>query len=479
MTPYPLDTKETIVITIESGNLCSISKNTFPYIKSSITVSDIIMLNQKIGGRIVKKKKKVYKTLTAFKTRDKYYFYRGHLPRVITDLKKFNMSYKLSGKTNKLETTTPAIQGITFREEQLKLINKALKYKRGVIHAATGIGKSIIAAGVMSAYPNAKCLVIAHLSDLLIQLKENFEKFFDEEVAQLTSNTPESNTRISVVSIQTLSRMDEKIYANRYDLIIIDESHRVSSFFAPKKKGEDKKYSMYAKVLSHISTPYRLGFTATLPYTNMSKMAQEGLIGGVIGELSLNEAADLNILAKPKIKIIKSEYDYEIEEIKNYRKAYRAGIVDNIHRNKQVIDLVKELWEKEKQTTLILVTMNDHGHALVREAENQDLRIPFVFQSVKKEKRQQIKDDLLSKRVPAVCAGAAWLEGIDLPNISQVINAAGGKSEIRCLQGIGRGLRKTEDKDEVIIVDFFDPSSTYFIAHFGFRLSLYFKNNWM
>ena len=148
----------------------------------------------------------------------------------------------------------------------------------------------------MSAYPNAKCLVIAHLSDLLVQLKENFEKFFDEPVTQLTLNNPKSHTKISVVSIQTLSRMSEENYADEYDLIIIDEAHRVSAIYAPKKKGEDKKYSMYAKVLSHITTPYRLGFTATLPYTNMSKMTHEGLIGAVISELSLNDAADLNIL---------------------------------------------------------------------------------------------------------------------------------------------------------------------------------------
>jgi len=60
-----------------------------------------------------------------------------------------------------------------------------------------------------------------------------------------------------------------------------------------------------------------------------------------------------------------------------------------------------------------------------------------------------------------------------------VINAAGGKSEIMTLQAIGRGLRRTDTKDQVIIVDFFDSSNYYLLGHFGERISIYSENDWL
>jgi superfamily II DNA or RNA helicase len=55
-----------------------------------------------------------------------------------------------------------------------------------------------------------------------------------------------------------------------------------------------------------------------------------------------------------------------------------------------------------------------------------------------------IKNKLINKEVRCVIATTVWREGIDIPSLDCVINAAGGKSEIMTLQGVGRGLRKTD-----------------------------------
>jgi hypothetical protein len=59
------------------------------------------------------------------------------------------------------------------------------------------------------------------------------------------------------------------------------------------------------------------------------------------------------------------------------------------------------------------------------------------------------------------------------------VNASGGKDEKGVLQVVGRGLRITNDKDEVLIVDIFNPSHPYLVSHFGERISLYCENNWI
>jgi len=60
------------------------------------------------------------------------------------------------------------------------------------------------------------------------------------------------------------------------------------------------------------------------------------------------------------------------------------------------------------------------------------------------------------------------------------VNASGGKSEILTLQSLGRGLRTVPGvKDDVVLVDFFDPSNRYLVDHFGHRVSLYFEEGWL
>jgi len=250
--------------------------------------------------------------------------------------------------------------------------------------------------------------------------------------------------------------------------VIVDELHHLSAMDGT-----------YAKILSHVTAPVRLGFTATLPVKPEAKLAVEGFIGGVIGELSINEAADLDILARPKLRIVKLAESYSISEKRTYQDVYQYGIVMNEARNNLIIKIAKEYIEQYK-SVLIMVNQLSHGEWLSHVANQSfDLDIPFVRGSTESFIREEIKRDLQNKRTLSAICSSVWKEGINIPSLDVVINAGGGKSEIAVLQAIGRGLRKTSDKKEVIIVDFFDPSHHYLISHFGHRLCLYCDNGWI
>jgi len=77
-----------------------------------------------------------------------------------------------------------------------------------------------------------------------------------------------------------------------------------------------------------------------------------------------------------------------------------------------------------------------------------------------------------------VICTVVWKEGIDIPSLDCVINAAGGKSEIATLQAIGRGLTKIEGKDETEIIDFLDPYK-FLAQHAIMRLQIYVKMGWL
>ena len=73
----------------------------------------------------------------------------------------------------------------------------------------------------------------------------------------------------------------------------------------------------------------------------------------------------------------------------------------------------------------------------------------------------------VSNKGMAIISSVVWRTGVDLPNLDVVVLAYAGKSEIETVQSIGRGLRRTADKDERIIVDFFDPSNYHLVNHFA------------
>jgi superfamily II DNA or RNA helicase len=120
-----------------------------------------------------------------------------------------------------------------------------------------------------------------------------------------------------------------------------------------------------------------------------------------------------------------------------------------------------------------------HGDNIERICNDQGIDVKFIQGSSDIETRERIRNELNMGLVKTVISTTVWKEGINIPNLNNVINAAGGKSEIATLQGIGRGLRKTSEKDKVVIYDFFDPGHPYLIAHFGERLCLYMDMGWL
>ena len=238
------------------------------------------------------------------------------------------------------------------------------------------------------------------------------------------------------------------------------------------------KSGTYSDVLKYLLAPVRMGFTATMPKNKEHLLTIEGLIGPLIGELTIDQAKEIDILAKPKINIIKTTLDWNIKREKNYHRVYETGIVSNIGRNRRIINLAQK-YAKENKSTLIMVSKIEHGNNLLNMAKTSGLDIEFVNGDMKNDEREQIKKRITNKELLCIICTTVWKEGINIPSLDTIINAAGGRSEIATLQTIGRGLRKTKDKDIVNIVDFFDPSSPFLVEHFGERLCLYYEMGWL
>ena len=402
------------------------------------------------------------------------YFFKGHLDRVINYLNKRHIYHAIEylSKTH-IKPKQFNLTGILFRPDQIELMNCAVVYEKdqnGVIVAPTGTGKTILQLGIRSAFPNHPALLLAHTIDIVQQTVDECEKFGFDRVQQIGGGVKyEGEFGHTVVStIHSFNKIPVEDWLYRFPILIVDEAHHVGKF-----------EGIWANVLNTIQSSVRIGFTATLPTQEEAEMALEGLLGPVLGEQTINEASELGILAEPKIKLLKSSYSPRIREISRYQEVYESGIIHNDDRNRMIVETILER-VKEGEISLIFVNRLEHGENLVALFKSMGkIYVPFVRGEMKPTERKNIKETLISGKRKAVIATTAWKEGINIPSLNVVFNAGGGKDELPVLQTVGRGLRRTDEKDKVTIYDVFDPSHPYLISHFGQRITLYMENGWL
>lgn len=413
------------------------------------------------GGKRVSKRKSLlhhYKTKTCFPTgllnRIQKYCSKNNIPLEIDDPEEILIPL--------LTNSEPFIQGKNLKDGkwsyQYKLIQSAILYQRGVIKAATGSGKTSIMLGFISCYPFSRVLFLCNTHVPITQFKE----------ALINSGLKNS---IDIFTIQSFYRKKPKEYIDKYDIIIIDECH----------DGLRSSKSMYGKMLRNCLAPIRLGFTATLPDNEADRLNLEGLLGPVIGELTIQEGIERQVLSKPKIIIKKLPDNSSLKEYRKYHEAYCNCVVNNRALNRQIIIDALEDASECNGSVLILVTEIEHGQNIIDLAKNiYRKEFIFVHGSTDKEERERIRKQMINGDVNVVIATAVFKKALDVPNLTSVILGFGGKSDTQTIQAIGRGTRNVDGaKDRVIIRDYFIPSNLHMIKHFSYRLCLYMDQQWL
>jgi len=411
-------------------------------------------------------------------------FLTGFIPRIIADCKTRNVKCEIILQPNNSILASEPIEKIKIpsdikelASEQIEAIKAMINNHRGVIHYPTGSGKTVIILGFLSLYPIYNSLIIVNTQDLLLQTIDRAEELFPGEVGIIGNGTINPN-RITITTIQTLYQLNLDDFGKSINIVIVDECHHCSELAKPFVRTA-KEEGTYAKVLTQIMASKRFGLTGTLPYIHKAKMALEGYIGPVIITKNINE---INRLAKVIVKLIKLPETTTIRGSKKpYDEIYKLGVIFNSRRNKTIL-IESEKLIKEDRTILILVTAIQHGHNIMNLAKRSfpHLKMKFVWSGIASKDRNEIKKQFNNKEYDIIIADAVWKEGIDIPTLGAIINGAGGKSEIVTIQSIGRGLRRVEGiKEDVVLIDFFDPSHRFLRDHFAERLTLYFDLGWM
>ena len=418
-----------------------------------------------------KKERHEYEKPVMFKSKKgTFLFATGLLPKVVRYCIEKNVPIKVIGKEEKVPYGKVEMRTITLREEQVRLVNSALKKQRGTLIAPTGVGKTALGIAIISAFvknEDFRALWLCHTKDLMYQSAGVCEKELGIVPGIVGDNSADLDKQITMATRQSFVNY-VKEYGHLYDMVLIDETHHLSSY--------DGQYGI---LLTQIPAPIRIGLTATLPTQNKEAMlAIEGLLGPVIDEVTMEEGQDKNLIANIKIRIIKIPFSSDIKRLRNYADVYKFGVTNRTDQHVAIVQKAKEHVDRG-DSVLIIVTKLDHGRQLATQCYMNDLDAEFIQGADTAEDRERVNRALNNKELKCVIATTIWKEGLNIPELNVIINAAGGKSEIATIQTIGRGLRRTSTKKDIVVYDCFDESHKYLIEHYGQRMAIYSEMGWI
>ena len=338
-----------------------------------------------------------------------------------------------------------------LRDYQLSSVENALKFGRGIIKLGTGGGKTLtIASLLMSLYkddPKIKILIIVPDLGLVNQTYKDFEDYDVKfKFTRWTGKLKPDLTANCIIANRGIlqSQFLDNDWIKDVDCLVIDECHTI------------KKSNKISKMVNNIKTLNKFGLTGTLPDNKQDEWNIKGKIGKVIYDKDSYELRLENYLTMVNVSIIDLKYNDKplyIPGTNNF-KAELDFIYENEFRN----NLIKGLCSKFTNNSLILVNHLKHGEKLLSVlSENQDKQVYFVKGEVEVEERDRIKKIMENNdNIICIAMSSIFSTGINIKNIHMIMFASGGKSFIRTIQSIGRGLRLHDSKDKLTIIDLAD-----------------------
>jgi superfamily II DNA or RNA helicase len=370
---------------------------------------------------------------------------------------------------------------ITLRKYQIDASNKLIEHGNGIIRAGTGAGKTLITAALTKTYGDAGVRVITIVPDsgLVTQTRATYE-LCGLDVGEY-SGTEKTLDHQHIVSTWQALQNNPSILL-MFGALIIDECHGV------------KGPVLRDLVIEYAGTiPFRFGVTGTLPPEESDALMVLCALGPIRASISAAELIAAGVLSEVHIDVIQLEEDFQAdyqEFLKDWNlpgkpptyAQFKDGYFGDyaaeksyLHRNEDRIDTIAQIimsnQDKRQGNVLCLVDSIPFGRTLAD-------RIPgsiFVNgQDIKKASDRKKVYDMFSTHDDLVVIATVHIAstGLDIPRIFSLMLVDAGKSFIRIIQSIGRGLRKAKDKDKVNVIDIASDLK-YGKKHLATRLKYY------
>ena len=333
---------------------------------------------------------------------------------------------------------------VMFRDYQVKIINDFLANPQALQEIATGAGKTLITAALSYSVQNyGRSIVIVPNKSLVVQTEADYINL-GLDVGVYFGDRKEFGKTHTICTWQSLNNMLKKTKADEAEVpigeflegvvcVMVDEVHMAKA---------DALKELLTGVMANI--PIRWGLTGTIPKAIFEAQAIYVSLGNVINKLSASELQDRGVLAQCHVNIVQLQ---DSVDFSNYQSELKH-LLEDAKRLDTMAQLILNI--KESGNTLVLVDRVNAGKELIS-------RLPdavFVSGNTNMTERKEEYDEIATSTNKIIVAtyGVAAV-GINIPRIFNLVLIEPGKSFVRVIQSIGRGIRKADDKDFVQIWD--------------------------
>lgn len=348
---------------------------------------------------------------------------------------------------------------IEVRDYQFNAICKAIEDRRILLLSPTGSGKSLIIYILLRWFAEErsdKLLVIVPTTQLVDQMYSDFEDYSSHDdsfsvsdwchriyAGQAKVNVHE---RIFISTWQSIYKLP-KTWFGQFGVIIGDEAHTFTSD------------SLVTSMDKAINAKYRIGTTGTLDGTKTHELVLQGVFGPIYRVTTTKKLQDEDTLAQLEISMVELEYPEETREL--FQKVKYAHEIDWLVRNDQRNRFIKNLALTQQGNTLIMFQfVQKHGkvlYELIRQAVPEGRKVFFVAGEVDKADREAIRKIVETEKDAIIIASlGVFSTGVNIRNLHNIIFASPSKSQIKILQSIGRGLRKSDNGWATRLIDIVD-----------------------
>jgi superfamily II DNA or RNA helicase len=334
---------------------------------------------------------------------------------------------------------------IQLYDYQEQAVNNLTKGRNGILIAPCGSGKTQMGIALIKKL-GLKALWVTHTLDLLTQSYDRAKEYYKGDFGTITGGKVNIGKDITFATVQSLSNMDLSTLKDEFNIVVVDECHRVI--------GSPTKVMQFYKVINSLSARHKYGLSATFTLKGKNDISKTTILtlGEILHTVKDEEVED-KVMKSLKIKVdldTKASREYLSYDGTMIFNSLLDYLINDEQRNQKIVD---DLKNNKEHFNLILTHRVSHAHKL-----RQMLGEGFVIVgNVDKKIRKEILDKMRAGGIRYLFSTYSLAkEGLDIPILDRLFLATPHKEKSIVKQAVGRIERAIDGKDTPIVYDYVD-----------------------
>ena len=322
-------------------------------------------------------------------------------------------------------------------------------FRRGLVVMATGLGKTWLAAFDTARPQFRRVLFVAHREEILRQSLDVFRRVQpDVDLGLYYGGAKQPGASVLFASVHTLAPNLHRFAPDRFDYVVVDEFHHAAA-------------SSYRRIIDHFQPEFLLGLTGTpnrMDGADLLALCSDNLVY----ECPLTEGVERGDLSPFRYFGIADDVDYISIPWRGGRfdPAALTEAVETQERAQHALDVWRD---KDGGRTIVFCVTVDHADFMAEFFRRSGVAAVAVHSGSASAPRVGSVEQLRAGELQVICTVDVFNEGLDVPEVDTVLMLRPTESPVVFLQQLGRGLRRSDGKDALTVIDFIGNHRSFLI----------------